>query len=89
MQSRRDVLKKLGAASTAGVAGTAALSGSVSVGMPEVDWEPADPSNYTSGNRGASEINWDHHPHGPRVGQRRGQLVPEPRRKRECPLHGR
>ncbi|WP_132057615.1 N-acetylmuramoyl-L-alanine amidase [Halorussus amylolyticus] len=58
MQSRRDVLKKLGAASTAGLAGTAALSGSAAAGMPGVDWKPADSSNYTSADRGASEINW-------------------------------
>lgn len=58
MQSRRDVLKKIGAASTAGVAGTAALSGSAAAGMPGVDWEPADSSNYTSASRGGPTIDW-------------------------------
>ncbi len=58
MDLRRNFLKKLGAASTAGLAGVGALSGTAAADMPAVDWEPADSSNYTSANRGASEINW-------------------------------
>src|SRR6056297_2891528 len=58
MSSRRNILKKLGAASTAGVAGAASLSGTAAADMPAVEWVPADSSNYTSASRGASEINW-------------------------------
>lgn len=58
MDSRRDVLKKLGAASAAGIAGTAALSGSAAAGMPGVEWVPADSSNYTSASRDAATIDW-------------------------------
>ncbi|WP_276281452.1 N-acetylmuramoyl-L-alanine amidase [Halorussus caseinilyticus] len=34
------------------------MSGSAAADMPAVDWVPADSSNYTSANRGASDINW-------------------------------
>jgi len=55
MESRRDLLKKLGAASTVGVGATALSTGSAAA-KPAVDWEPAHSSNYTSANRGAPEI---------------------------------
>ncbi|WP_266078999.1 N-acetylmuramoyl-L-alanine amidase [Haladaptatus caseinilyticus] len=55
MQSRRDLLKKIGAAGTAGI-GATALSSSTAVAKPAVDWEPAHSSNYTAANRGAAEI---------------------------------
>ncbi len=58
MSSRRNFLKKLGAASTAGLAGASALSGIAAADMPDVEWVPADSSNYTSANRGGAEIDW-------------------------------
>ena len=57
MESRRNLLKKLGAASTVGLGGATALSGTAAA-KPAVDWETAHSSNYTSANRGAGYIDW-------------------------------
>ncbi|GAA0224771.1 N-acetylmuramoyl-L-alanine amidase [Haladaptatus pallidirubidus] len=56
MQSRRNLLKKIGAAGTAGL-GAASLSSGTAAAKPAVDWVPAHSSNYTSANRGAANIN--------------------------------
>ncbi|MFH5797428.1 N-acetylmuramoyl-L-alanine amidase [Haladaptatus sp. CMAA 1911] len=56
MTSRRNFLKTVGAAGTAGI-GAVALSGTAAA-KPTVDWEPADSSNYTGADRGAAEIDW-------------------------------
>ncbi|UPV99604.1 N-acetylmuramoyl-L-alanine amidase [Halorussus gelatinilyticus] len=58
MSSRRNFLKKLGAASTVGLTGTAALSGTAAAAKPGVDWEAAHSSNYTAADRGAGKIDW-------------------------------
>ncbi|WP_227374856.1 hypothetical protein [Haladaptatus halobius] len=55
MPTRRNILKRIGAAGTAGL-GAAALSSSTAAAKPAVDWELADSSNYTAANRGAAEI---------------------------------
>ncbi|MFC4549447.1 MULTISPECIES: N-acetylmuramoyl-L-alanine amidase [Halorussus] len=57
MHSRRNILKKFGAASTASLAGAAALTGTAAA-KPSVDWEAAHSSNYTSADRGAGYIDW-------------------------------
>ncbi|WP_423743299.1 peptidoglycan recognition family protein (plasmid) [Haladaptatus sp. SPP-AMP-3] len=56
MTSRRNLLKTIGVAGTAGL-GAAAFSGTAAA-KPTVDWEVADSSNYTAANRGAAEIDW-------------------------------
>lgn len=54
-QTRRDLLKRVGAIGMAGVGGTV-LSSSTVAAKPTVDWRPAHSSNYTAANRGAPEI---------------------------------